>query len=503
MKKRKKRRKRQTNYLIGLAGSLLLLTVLLVVYQSGFLSGNGARPGGQSQAEEAGTAKKAGLGEEPGADGEEGTGSGTGTGDAQGAGTGSTGDEGLGTGQGSGAGDSEESQGTGTGGTGDAQGTGTGGTGDGQGAGNEGLGTGGTGSPQALSAEELQEKVQAKLSSMSLEEKVAQLFLITPEALTGAGTVTQAGEATRAALEQYPVGGLIYFQGNIVSEQQVTDMIAKQQQFSQERIGLPLLISVDEEGGQVTRVASCAKIDVPKFEDTAQIGASGDSSRAHASGQAIGSYLSRMGFNLDFAPVADTLTNPDNTVVKRRSYGSDPQTVAEMAAQNLKGLESQGVYGCIKHFPGHGATLGDTHNGYAYTDKSWEDLKESDLIPFQRCIAEGVSFVMVGHISLPQAIGDDVPASCSQTAIQGYLRGELGYQGIVLTDALNMGAIVDQYSSAQAAIKAFQAGSDMLLMPADFRSAYQGVLDAVNQGSISQERLNESVTRILKIKMQI
>ncbi len=503
MKKRKKRRKRQTNYLIGLAGSLLLLTVLLVVYQSGFLSGNGARPGGQSQAEEAGTAKKAGLGEEPGADGEEGTGSGTGTGDAQGAGTGSTGDEGLGTGQGSGAGDSEESQGTGTGGTGDAQGTGTGGTGDGQGGGNEGLGTGGTGSPQALSAEELQEKVQAKLSSMSLEEKVAQLFLITPEALTGAGTVTQAGEATKAALEQYPVGGLIYFQGNIVSEQQVTDMIAKQQQFSQERIGLPLLISVDEEGGQVTRVASCANVDVPKFEDTAQIGASGDSSRAHASGQAIGSYLSRMGFNLDFAPVADTLTNPDNTVVKRRSYGSDPQTVAEMAAQNLKGLESQGVYGCIKHFPGHGATLGDTHNGYAYTDKSWEDLKASDLIPFQRCIAEGVSFVMVGHISLPQAIGDDVPASCSQTAIQGYLRGELGYQGIVLTDALNMGAIVDQYSSAQAAIKAFQAGSDMLLMPADFRSAYQGVLDAVNQGSISQERLNESVTRILKIKMQI
>lgn len=503
MKKRKKRRKRQTNYLIGLAGSLLLLTVLLVVYQSGLLSGNGARPGGQSQAEEAGTVKKAGLGEEPGADGEEGTGSGTGTGDAQGAGTGSTGDEGLGTGQGSGAGDSEESQGTGTGGTGDAQGTGTGGTGDGQGAGNEGLGTGGTGSPQALSAEELQEKVQAKLSSMSLEEKVAQLFLITPEALTGAGTVTQAGEATRAALEQYPVGGLIYFQGNIVSEQQVTDMIAKQQQFSQERIGLPLLISVDEEGGQVTRVASCANVDVPKFEDTAQIGASGDSSRAHASGQAIGSYLSRMGFNLDFAPVADTLTNPDNTVVKRRSYGSDPQTVAEMAAQNLKGLESQGVYGCIKHFPGHGATLGDTHNGYAYTDKSWEDLKASDLIPFQRCVAEGVSFVMVGHISLPQAIGDDVPASCSQTAIQGYLRGELGYQGIVLTDALNMGAIVDQYSSAQAAIKAFQAGSDMLLMPADFRSAYQGVLDAVNQGSISQERLNESVTRILKIKMQI
>ena len=280
-------------------------------------------------------------------------------------------------------------------------------------------------------------------------------------------------------------------------------MIEKQQQFSQERIGLPLLISVDEEGGQVTRVASCANIDVPKFEDNAQIGASGDAGRAYDSGDAIGGYLSRMGFNLDFAPVADTLTNPDNTVVKRRSYGSDPQLVAEMAAQNLEGLESHPIYGCIKHFPGHGATLGDTHNGYAYTDKTWEELKSSDVIPFQRCMEEGISFVMVGHISLPQAAGDDVPASCSRTVIQDYLRGELGYDGIVLTDALNMAAVVDQYTSAQAAVKALQAGNDMLLMPSDFRSAYQGVLDAVAQGTITEERLEESVMRILKVKMRL
>ncbi len=343
--------------------------------------------------------------------------------------------------------------------------------------------------------------MEDKLSSMSLEEKVAQLFFITPEALTGMDSVTQAGEDTKAALQQYPVGGLIYFQGNLVTEQQVTDMIAAQQAYAKERIGLPLLIGIDEEGGQVARIASCEGIEVPVFGDTSELGASGDANRAYETGEAIGAYLSRMGFNLDFAPVADVLTNPENTVVKRRSYGSDPQVVSEMVGQNLKGLASHKVFGCIKHFPGHGATLGDTHNGYAYTDKTWEELKAADVVPFQSAIANGVSFVMVGHISLPNALSDDVPASCSETVIQQYLREELGYQGIVLTDALNMGAVTEQYPSAQAAVKALVAGNDMLLMPADFKSAYQGILDAVAEGMVTEERIDESVRRILKVKL--
>ncbi len=476
--------------MMGLAGSFLLLAALLAVYQSKSLF-QPALPGTESS-------------REPGVEGAGGQGGGadrTGNGQGQ-----EAGGNGLGGSQGREAGGEGASQEGSADGLGDSQGGSADGLGNGQGqeAGGEGAGQGtGFGAVSEEEEKALQERAQEKLASMSLEEKVAQLFLITPETLTGAGSVTQAGEATKAALAQYPVGGLIYFQGNIVSEPQVTEMVKKQQQFSQERIGLPLLVSVDEEGGQVTRVASCANIDVPEFEDNAQIGASGDASRAYASGDAIGAYLSRMGFNLDFAPVGDTLTNPDNTVVKRRSYGSDPQAVAEMAAQNLKGLESHRVYGCIKHFPGHGATLGDTHNGYAYTDKTWEELENSDVIPFKRCMAEGISFVMVGHISLPQATGDDVPASCSQAVIQDYLRGGLGYDGIVLTDALNMGAVVEQYTSAQAAVKAFLAGSDMLLMPADFRSAYQGMLDALAQGAITEERLDASVMRILKVKMRL
>lgn len=347
-----------------------------------------------------------------------------------------------------------------------------------------------------------QQQIQAKIASMTLEEKVAQLFLITPEALTGFSSVTAAGSTTRDAISQYPVGGLIFFEGNLQSRQQVTEMLRKQQEYSQERIGLPLFLSVDEEGGQVTRIASAFGSEVKAFPDIAEIGASGDPDRAFQLGDAIGEYLSDMGFNLDFAPVADVLTNPDNTVVKRRSYGSNPQSVSEMVKRNLEGLQNHQVFGCVKHFPGHGATKGDTHQGYAYTDKSWEELRSSDAVPFQESVDWGVRFVMVGHISLPQVTGDDTPASLSSYVIGHLLREELGYDGIVLTDALNMKAVTDQYTSSQAAVEAILAGNDMILMPEDFHSAYQGVIDAVENGIISQERLEESLRRILELKMQ-
>lgn len=349
----------------------------------------------------------------------------------------------------------------------------------------------------------LQEKIQAKLESMTLEEKTAQLFIITPEALTGYSLVTQAGEATRAALQKYPVGGLVYFEENMVSEEQVSEMLEKQQAYSQERIGLPLFTSIDEEGGKVTRIAGNSGFDVPSFPYIPEIGAGQDTGQAYELGDSIGEYLGRMGFNLDFAPVADTLTNPENTVVKRRSYGSDPNMVSQMVQENLKGLQKHQVYGCVKHFPGHGATEGDTHEGYAYTNKTWEELSASDIIPFRDSIAWGVDFVMMGHISLPEVTGDDVPASLSPYMISSLLRGELAYDGIVLTDALNMGAITETYTSSQAAVGTILAGSDMILMPADFKSAYEGVLHAVREGTITEERLNESLTRILRVKLLI
>lgn len=348
----------------------------------------------------------------------------------------------------------------------------------------------------------LEEKIQEKLSSMTIEEKVAQLFIITPEALTGYGSVTQAGNATLEAISKYPVGGLIYFNGNIVSEEQLKEMISSQQEYSMNRIGLPLFISVDEEGGKVTRIASSG-LNVPTYSYIATLGAEGDTEVVYRMGRDIGKYLSEFGFNLDFAPVADVITNSENNVVKERSYGSDGTFVSKMVIQQLKGLQDEGVYGCLKHFPGHGGTSADSHNGYAYTSRTWEELKNEELVPFIEGIEAGAKFVMVGHISTPNITGDEIPASCSKKMISDYLRGELNYDDIVLTDALNMKAITNQYSSSEAAVKVFLAGADIILMPADFNSAYEGIINAVESGEITKERLDESVLRILQVKMNM
>lgn len=347
---------------------------------------------------------------------------------------------------------------------------------------------------------ELEARVEKMLSEMTLEEKVAQMFIITPESLTGYSQVTQAGSATQKALEKYPVGGLIFFSGNLQSPEQLIEMTDGQQRYAMERIGLPLFLSIDEEGGAVTRIESSGKFDVPTFENMSQIGASGDVDRAYEAGSTIGDYLVKLGLNLDFAPVADVLTNDRNTVVKQRSFGSDPQVVSKMVSAQLRGLQEQDVFGCVKHFPGHGATADDTHAGYAYTDKTWEQLQESELIPFEDAIAQGVSFLMVGHISLPSVTGNDEPASCSKTIIQDKLRDQLGYDGIVLTDGLQMKAVTDRYTSAQMAVKVIRAGGDMLLEPENFEQAYEGILRAVADGTISEARIDESLRRILRVK---
>lgn len=347
------------------------------------------------------------------------------------------------------------------------------------------------------------DKVQQIVDSMSLEEKVAQLFLVQPEAIVDIGTATAAGDATKQAINKTPVGGFVYFSDNLQSEQQVQDMLRNVQKYSEDRIGLPAFLSVDEEGGTVTRVASTGRFDVADVGDMAKIGASGDVQQARQAGETIGSYLSELGFNLDFAPDADVLTNPDNTVVKKRSFGSDPQVVSDMSLAVAQGLAQHQVYSVYKHFPGHGATAGDTHQGYAYTDKTLDELKQSELIPFENAIQNNAAFIMAAHISAPRVTGDDTPASLSKTMITDILRGQMGYDGIVVTDAMNMGAVTEQYTSAQAAVKALQAGADLVLMPEDFQEAYQGVLDAVKDGTLTEQRINESVTRIVKVKVHM
>lgn len=344
-------------------------------------------------------------------------------------------------------------------------------------------------------------KIDRVLDSMTLEEKVNQLFMITPEALTGVGTVIQAGDGTREALEEHPVGGLIYFAQNLKDPDQTRTMLENTQEYASARSGFPIFLSVDEEGGQVARVGSNPSFGVPEIGNMSEVGAGGDTQEAYETGSTIGAYLKDLGFNMDAAPDADVLTNPANEVVKYRSFGSDPELVSRMAAAELKGLNDQGIIGMYKHFPGHGGTTADSHEGYVYVEENLEELKSGALVPFQDGADNGLRVIMVSHIACPEVTGDNTPATLSRQLVTDLLREDMGFDGLVITDALNMGAITEQYSSGEAAVAALNAGVDMLLMPADFQAAYDGVMAALENGELTEERIDESVRRILEIKL--
>jgi len=279
-------------------------------------------------------------------------------------------------------------------------------------------------------------------------------------------------------------------------------MLENTLQYSQERIGVPAFLCVDEEGGTVTRISGKGVIDVP-YIDTMQSVGLGEPEDAYAVGETIGSYLSELLFNVDFAPVADVATNPDNSVIGTRSFGSDAEVVSSMVASFVEGIQNQGVAATLKHFPGHGDTAEDSHVSRSTSYKTLEELWECELLPFAAGIEAGCRFVMVGHISLPNVTGDDTPATVSELLVTELLREEMGFDGIIVTDAMNMAAITDYYSSAEAAVAAVSAGADMILMPADFQSAYEGLVSAVNTGVLSEERIDESLRRILTVKLEM
>ena len=340
---------------------------------------------------------------------------------------------------------------------------------------------------------QLDEIVDACIAEMPLEDKVAGLFIITPEALTGTDVAIKAGDTTKEKLSQYAVGGLIYAKQNIKSADQLKEMISGTQGFSK----YPLFIGIDEEGGSVSRIAESGLAD--NVGTMGDIGTSGDPSKAKEAGSAIAAYLSEYGFNLDFAPVADVILE-GNSIIGDRSFGSNAGDDAAMVSACVEGLQEGDVSACLKHFPGLGSTTEDTHEGMATSEKTKEDFETTDFLSFQGGIDAGADFVMVSHLSVPNITGDNTPSSLSDKMITDILRGELGFNGIVITDAMDMKAVTDYYTSDEAAVKALQAGADMILMPEDFEAAYQGVLDAVNNGTLSEERINESLQRIYRVK---
>ncbi|NBI91624.1 glycoside hydrolase family 3 protein [Lachnospiraceae bacterium] len=341
----------------------------------------------------------------------------------------------------------------------------------------------------------LEEIVETAIAPMPLEDRVAGLFIVMPEDITGVGTAITAGEGTQEALNKYAVGGLVYFSQNIKDKEQIKEMLSKTTMMSK----YPIFLAVDEEGGSVRRVGSSG-IEVTEVGDMADIGASGDTMAAYNASAEISSYLYELGFNLDFAPVADVVADASSSAMGRRSFGADPGAVGDMVSAAVGGFQDTGISSCLKHFPGIGAATEDTHEGMVTLEKTLDDLRASEFIPFRSGIDAGAHMVMVSHASIPGVIGDNTPCSLSEEVVTNWLRGELGYNGIIITDAMNMSAITEYYSADQAAVMALKAGADMILMPENFETAYEGVLAAVREGTISEERINESLKRIYRVK---
>lgn len=340
--------------------------------------------------------------------------------------------------------------------------------------------------------------VEAKLASMTVREKVGQLFLVRPEALDFDKTSDNKTltDAMRENLKQYPVSGIVMFRQNITNAAQMQSFMQDYQNAS----ATPLLIAVDEEGGTVARLANHKAFDLPKYESAGAIGATGDTEQAKAMGRTIGGYLKPYGYNLDFAPVADVNSNPNNPVIGKRSFSSEANVAAAMVAAAVQGFHESGMLCTLKHFPGHGDTGEDSHYGTATSTKTWEEMKAVEMLPFEAGIAAGADVIMTAHITTPNATTDGLPASLSYTMLTERLRGELGFTGVICTDALEMQAITNHYSAKNAAVTALNAGADLLLMPIDLREAFDGVVEAVENGEVTEERLDESVHRILTLK---
>jgi beta-N-acetylhexosaminidase len=350
-------------------------------------------------------------------------------------------------------------------------------------------------------------EVEAMLKKMTLREKVGQMFFVRVESLDPSIEWTTYDDLAnlknqeitmkmRKVNHDYPVGGIILYAWNIEDETQLASIIKQVRSLN----GSPLLC-IDEEGGRVSRIANNPNFHVKKYESMAAIGATGDPKNAYECGNTIGTYLKRYDFDIDFAPVADVNTNPDNIIIGPRAFSDDPAVAVPMVTNYLQGLKDAGITGCIKHFPGHGDTTNDTHSGYVQSLKTWDEMNQCEMVTFRAGIQWGCQLIMTAHIAVPNVTGTNIPSTLSPVVLQDKLRGELGYQNIIITDGMEMGAITKHYTSGEAAVGSIKAGVDIVLGPRNFTEAFDAVIAAVNNGTLTEERINQSVRRILTLRL--
>lgn len=328
-------------------------------------------------------------------------------------------------------------------------------------------------------------------ASMSLEEKVGQMFFCSFEQDEAGSPLLALNDPTRQAIQDYHLGGVIYFASNIDTAEQVIAFSEELQDASK----LPLFIATDEEGGRVSRITRSGNIDAIKIPPAKTIGHAGEPQNAYRVNEIIAKELRALGINTDFAPCADVDARDDGAIGDR-SFSGDASVAAEFVAEAVRAYQENQVVSAVKHFPGHGAALGDTHEEAIVAEKSLEQILTEDMLPFKRSAEAGVPMIMVSHITVPEW-GE--PSSVSKNAMD-YIRNELAYEGVIITDSFKMGAITNYYTPGEAAKKSITAGVDILLMPENMEEAIGAVLAAVKSGEIPEAQIDRSVARILALK---
>lgn len=338
----------------------------------------------------------------------------------------------------------------------------------------------------ALTSQELAAEL---LAGMSDEEKVWQMMYVFPQDVCGNHCCTDL-EVWADALKRYPVGGIVANSENMQSAEQLKTMLS----CIKAGAATAVFTGVDEEGGAVARLAYTLGI-TTDFRPMYYYREDGTDT-AFNNALTIAGDISTFGFNQDFAPVADVWTNSENTVIGTRAYSDDPEEAAELVAAAVRGFSKGGVVSTLKHFPGHGSTAEDSHYSTAVSDKTKEELYQCELLPFLSGIEAGAGMIMTGHITM-SAIDPDHPATLSKAVVTGFLREELGWDGVVITDSFKMAAIADNYDQCQAAVMAVEAGCDMILGPDDPQAVVLAILEQVEP-----ERIDDSVLRILTLKLE-
>jgi beta-N-acetylhexosaminidase len=337
------------------------------------------------------------------------------------------------------------------------------------------------------------DEVKEMLAEMTLAEKVGQMIIV-----GFSDSVIDAGLEEMIAVNG--VGGLIFFNRNIIDSNQLQALVSAVNELNRDN-RLPLFIAADEEGGRVTRLPPGDT----RFPSAKEMGKKNDTVLSFASGQAIGSNLISYGFNMNFAPVLDILSNPANKVIGDRAFGSEPGIVASLGVATMGGMQSMGVIPVIKHFPGHGDTAADSHYRLPVVNHDMDRLDGFELVPFKEAIKAGADAVMAAHIKYPRLDENGSPATLSQTVLTGILREKLGFTGVIITDDLEMGAITNHYSIKKAALEAVKAGADIILVCHTYarqQDALDALIEAFASGELSEQRIDESVERIIRLKLK-